>query len=450
MMAISTGGIGRVNVQDTRTGKASKSDEKTEEGFAGIFNLTSAKLDNTYIDMSLDRSDTAVASCTKDNVSKSCDRTGYKDSSYTGKYDKTSDISASERDGAGDDISDSVDELCNDIRKALRDVLGVDDDDIDRVLSDMGIGMGNLTDADALKNFMLTICDKTGVELITDEKLSGLLEELCAAVDDILKQYDTESLSASELTGMLNEINPEVSSGEDGQEKSNHINSDNMADTAGISGNEVTEIKGSVDIISDGDGSDSPSSHTGSFGGNTSMDYSADGRGVQVLENLNQAIDASLSADDVTDVSYETSIMRQLIDSIRVNISRESTSMTVLLNPESLGRVQVSVANRNGVMQAQIVAETEAAKNAIENNLALLREAFDTNELKVDAVEVMVASQDYFDGQRDNGEDDSRNEKQTEKAAGLNTLAASDEESLDDDSDEALLRAKGSSVSYSV
>lgn len=47
-------------------------------------------------------------------------------------------------------------------------------------------------------------------------------------------------------------------------------------------------------------------------------------------------------------------------------------------------------------MQAQIIAETEAAKAAVESGLAVLKEAFENQDLKVDAIEVMVGTPDYF------------------------------------------------------
>ena len=62
------------------------------------------------------------------------------------------------------------------------------------------------------------------------------------------------------------------------------------------------------------------------------------------------------------------------------------------LNPENLGKVTVMLATEESGITAKITAETEMAKNAIEQQLTILKENFEKQGLKVTEIEVTIAS----------------------------------------------------------
>jgi flagellar hook-length control protein FliK len=114
--------------------------------------------------------------------------------------------------------------------------------------------------------------------------------------------------------------------------------------------------------------------------------------------------------------------------------------------------VQISVTTKNGVMQARIIAENEAAKNAIEGSLSLLKETFNEQNLKVEAVEVTIANYDFF---KENNEpaDNENNQKNTSSRgnddSGNDDIVKeelSDAEQLEKD----MMQQTGSSISYTV
>ena len=65
--------------------------------------------------------------------------------------------------------------------------------------------------------------------------------------------------------------------------------------------------------------------------------------------------------------------------------------MELQLNPEHLGRVHLTITEKEGMMTAQFAAETHAAKEAIESQLMQLRETLQEQGLKVESIEVTVA-----------------------------------------------------------
>ena len=128
-------------------------------------------------------------------------------------------------------------------------------------------------------------------------------------------------------------------------------------------------------------------------------------------------------------------------------MSRETTSLELQLNPEHLGKVQISVSTRNGIMQAQIVTENEAARHAVEASMASLRETFDNQGLKVEAVEVMVATYEFFG----NGKEQQGSPKgQNADRAGRNISGNFADEDIEDAEqlEQEMMQAQGNTVSY--
>lgn len=93
-------------------------------------------------------------------------------------------------------------------------------------------------------------------------------------------------------------------------------------------------------------------------------------------------------------------VVEQIVDRLKVHINKDSTTMTINLTPDELGKVELSVTSKNGVMTAQFIVESKTAKDAIENGLPALIEKFEHQGLKVEAVEVTIAD---YNMSKDNG-----------------------------------------------
>lgn len=101
-------------------------------------------------------------------------------------------------------------------------------------------------------------------------------------------------------------------------------------------------------------------------------------------------------------VSYTTadidveSIMRQISEFARVNFSQDRTSMEMQLNPQNLGKLYLHVSTTSeGNVTAQIAATDENVKELLEAQVADLRASLNQQGIKVNAIEVTVASHEY-------------------------------------------------------
>ena len=88
-------------------------------------------------------------------------------------------------------------------------------------------------------------------------------------------------------------------------------------------------------------------------------------------------------------------IMEQLAEQIKVVVTPEATSMEMQLNPENLGKIYLNISSEEGVVNAQFYATNEVVKEALEAQIATLRENLTQAGVKVDAIEVTIASHEF-------------------------------------------------------
>lgn len=102
-------------------------------------------------------------------------------------------------------------------------------------------------------------------------------------------------------------------------------------------------------------------------------------------------------------------LIEQVAQNVKVVLENDSTSMEMQLNPENLGKIYLNVSTREGTVNAQIAAQNEAVKAALEIQIATLRENLNQAGIKVDAIEVTVASHEF---EKNLEQDQHRNEQQ--------------------------------------
>lgn len=166
-----------------------------------------------------------------------------------------------------------------------------------------------------------------------------------------------------------------------------------------------------------------------------------------VLEPLKEAVDRVETPEFAEQPVQETDIVNQVVEQIRVNMNRTTTSLQLQLYPEHLGKIQINVVSKDGVMTARIVAETENARQAIEGGLANLKEAMEGQDLKVDAIEVMVSTAGFERGDEEQG---SFEQERTAKGRRKLNLSDLEEEPEEETAELEKMKQAGSSVSYTA
>ena len=127
------------------------------------------------------------------------------------------------------------------------------------------------------------------------------------------------------------------------------------------------------------------------------------------------------------------------------------------MNPENLGKVYVNISSEEGVVNAQFHATNEVVKEALEAQVATLRESLNQAGVKVDAIEVTIASHEFERNLEQNHQNPDENvnakEAHTQKRRNLN-LDSLDELSGMMTEEEALvaqiMRDNGNSVDFTA
>ena len=131
--------------------------------------------------------------------------------------------------------------------------------------------------------------------------------------------------------------------------------------------------------------------------------------------------------------------------------------MELQLHPATLGNVRVQLAVTEGVLTATFTTENEAVRAALESQMLVLKQNFEEQGIKVEAVEVTVASH-AFERNLDSSENGAGEEQTPEKKKSGRRISLTElmneieeEELSDEDRIVAeMMRQNGNTVDYTV
>lgn len=362
---------------------------------------------------------------------------------------------------------DKIAGALNEIKEQIKNVLDISDDEFEAAMEALGFTMQDLLKANNLTALVAQITGTDGaLALITDTNLSDQLKQILDFVSvktDELAQ--SMNMTVDELTDYINANadNPAFTDALAGALEAKAADSKDNTDNAG---RDVTAEDGSqtwqngtqdnlaAKITVENTASDNNASQDKDFTRHSDAKADLSENSTGIAANLTQSINDSFGEVLVENAGQvdATDIVQQIIDSVKVVSTESLQSMEIQLTPENLGKIHLTVSSRDGIMTAQIAAQDEAVKKAIENQLAVLKENFNNQGLKVEHVEVTVEShafegnQNPADGSRQNQESGRR------RTLNLDSLMGLSEEELSDDEQQVMdmLVGDNSSVSYTA
>ena len=90
-----------------------------------------------------------------------------------------------------------------------------------------------------------------------------------------------------------------------------------------------------------------------------------------------------------------TEIIRQIVDQISIANTTGESVIEMQLNPENLGKLYINVTEKNSEITARIAVLNEAVKNALESQMATLRENLQDANIRVNDVEITIATHEF-------------------------------------------------------
>lgn len=295
--------------------------------------------------------------------------------------------------------NEKIENLANDVKDVIKDALEITDEELEEVMSELGFTIADLLVPQNVVNLIATVKGTSSVEIVTDDNLSKLLSDINDNLSKLVNQFaEDNNISFEKVVNKLSDYvaaNMETESNE--LQKAEVKDTDSgktievTIDNGHVSSENVTLDKNSTETGTDEHKSDKKDHATVSE---------------HIVQNISDAVTNTVEqVADVAEVNRVdgVDIVRQIVDAVKVNVTEELQSLEINLNPENLGKLNLMVVAKDGVITASITAQNEAVKNAIENQVAMLKEQLNNQGLKVQEVEVTVASHG-FDANMGNGE----------------------------------------------
>lgn len=188
---------------------------------------------------------------------------------------------------------------------------------------------------------------------------------------------------------------------------------------------------------------------------NDEKDFKADILAGQIQDNASVVMDKTVQALPTT-VDL-VNLMDRISEFTRISVGNQISSMEMQLNPENLGKVFVTVTSHHGEISAHISAQTEAAKEVIESQITQFKENLSQNGIKVQAVEVTIASHEFERSLDDQGQQfqQEQPEKRSNKRRMLNQESMQEDflTGMMDEEDKVLasmMKDQGNTMDYQI
>lgn len=423
--------------------------------------------------------------------------------SYTLNKNNTKEISiktASKNSHTESEVKKITDDISSQIVEKVTDDLDISEDKLNNAMQLLGLTAmdllnpanlsalycevtGNASDPQALvlnADFTALFKDMAEVASENDAQLD-LLSQLTASDDgeildaDIVSSADTTN--TTESTGSVNTPEKTVDSSYDDTAASGQ----NINDTA----DEAVKVYDGSTQDSSYQNPDEGTSSGETGNGITSdentektqsksqSDSSFDDSGERVLHHDdgahsdNSVLHASVSGHLNTDTSFEmsqsqsrlrvdtTDIIRQIVDSMSISNTTEESAINLQLTPESLGRMYINVSQKNSEISARIAVSNEAVKEALQTQMVNLKEALNNSGIRVNEVEITVASHEFERNLEQGAANDSRQQESTNSYNGSNSSDSGiDSDMMQERAEERLvtqiMRDNGNSVDFTA
>lgn len=280
----------------------------------------------------------------------------------------------------------------------IADVFGVSVEEVQSTMQELGMNPSDVLDQSKLGELLLQLGGaENSYALVTDGELYGQYRELMTQLEEVLNEAGEELEMAPEQLAEAVQKMPEISVREMPEEISDEtadhmqMQTDapeepaaaNAADGPAVQTAETKAFDGNTEGGAES-GQKQDSADRGEHSHLTAQDIRLDQFQGRFTPEIQQAPEPEVWSTDTQD------IMRQIMDYMRIQVKPEMSNLEMQLHPESLGTLQIHIASKGGVVTANFIAQNDAVKAALESQMVQLRENFEQQGVKVEAIEVTV------------------------------------------------------------
>ena len=362
-------------------------------------------------------------------------------------------------------VDQAVEEFAKEVQQEVKELLGVDDAQLEAAMKELGLTYQDLMDPANLANLVMNLTgeeDQLGLLMNADfqelmqnvEVLSkNLLQELGMTPQEAAEVFTQLEQNVAQITEevpqQVQEVTDtqaevlQVQQTDDVQATEQKSQVTGMTDTNAATA-EAVESDGNVQNVEepvsqevrvendqtasqqDGQQEEAPeNSMTTEEDASLLQQNDTTEKSIFTEHTFQQTVQ-TIRTDNITaapttaapqNVVFNTlDVIRQVSEFTRVMYQGDTTSMEMQLNPENLGKIYVQVTAKEGVVTAHLAVQNEIVKEALENQTIQLRENMNQQGIKVEAVEVTIASHE-FERNLEQNQQGSAQDEQREQAS---------------------------------
>lgn len=355
-----------------------------------------------------------------------------------------------------------IEETVKQLKEEISKELNVTEEEILQAMENLGLTDASLLTKEGMTDLVMELTGiSSSVELLTNGEIYASLQNLLLVsetmkvelqqdfriTEEQLKELLTQ-LENSNLSEQPETLNVDVESTEETstETKQSEVTTEIGQETE----TETQPVKTEV-IQENGNMSGQENGTTSDNGANAGTEATVQVNTITEAVSVNETATAFESLAGTGEPSTQE-IMNQITEYIKVNAKANVTEMEMQLNPESLGKIQIHLTAKEGAVSAQFIAQNDVVKAAIESQMIQLKESFEQQGIKVNAVEVTVSSHAFDQNmQNDNHEqtgDAKASKKMIIRRLNLNEELVEEELSEDEKLAADMMAANGNTVDF--
>ena len=385
---------------------------------------------------------------------------------YTQYSNRDREISSTTMEDKLNSAADKLDDFDQKVVAKIAEDLGVDEDAVRSAMENLGLTAFGLMDPQNLVQLAVELTDAaTPEDLLFQPQFVDLMQEMQTAQNELMDQLELMPDEMQDLLAQMNVLEkPQILDDASFAEVVQEVVETNTApvtdtnvtdmptqeqtsDVEYVVQNETITVSEAATENADQTKQDGSNANQTKQDGSNANDILQRENEVHTADRTNANVaertpDMVFTTDQVleevvpqtennTYLSIDTmDLIEQFAENVKVTISEETSSMEMQLNPENLGKVYLQISSEQGTVRAQIAASEEAVKNALETQVAELRKTLEQSGVKVDSIEVTVASHEFErnleQGQSREFEEGQRQQEQQSQRRNIN-LSSLDE-----------------------
>lgn len=362
-------------------------------------------------------------------------------------------------------VDQAVEEFAKEVQQEVKELLGVDDAQLEAAMKELGLTYQDLMDPVNLANLVMNLTgEEDQLGLLMNADFQELMQNVEVLSKNLLQELGMTPQEAAEVFAQLEQNAAQIT--EEVPQQMQEV-TDTQADVLKVQQTDdvqITEQKSQVTGLTETNAATAESVESDGNVQNVEEPVSQEvrvendqtasqqeGQQEEAPENsMTTEDDASLlQQNDTTEKSIFTEhtfqqtvqtirtdnitaapttavphnvvfntldVIRQVSEFTRVMYQGDTTSMEMQLNPENLGKIYVQVTAKEGVVTAHLAVQNEIVKEALENQTIQLRENMNQQGIKVEAVEVTIASHE-FERNLEQNQQGSAQDEQREQAS---------------------------------